>query len=1240
MKTKVDMECTASSQTAGRQAVSRVEAAMAAVTLPLMRIPPRSTTEQREALLQQLYTNYAELQSQRHEIENRKRFMDFDMYQSNQQDIHDLLFANADAADGALGDWDTWERVESVVKRYAYGRPWHTAQEKKEVSAMQSRIDALNEGLQEKAATMQSLTESHDAALKELAGVRKLLHLKDNEIRLLSNQHSTAKVQLRCVERERAALRGFCSEEPSALKEDLRFLIEANQTLERANLELRRRLHAHDDSAAVARAHRAPAKEEALDPSLFDHAAGEPTKSAVTEDSLDACVKDDAYRHKLLSQRVPLSGMYIDARRKLDQWQRRLEAEVRCAMGMLDQDALQEARRVPLSLGRGGAHGSSPVSGDTFVSYATYQSANRMQPSLKRLNVVAAPQPPSMTSAPAAPPQPVSAEALGGPEKARSETTPRPSLDVALPESAQQQVPKKDRKLRSVVRPSRPPKTTAIKGVTAAPGTAQKASVSASASVSRKSETTNEPRDGCAMATTAAPGFVALKSAVLRCAELSRAHALRRELLHTQWLRHQLQEERERVSSLMDALSHSSAQYTATTTHDLSVRPVPLDDVTDTNDTHLVSSVVLHGVEELDATLPPRESSRPTSTAHRLRHLVQESRPPTGECDKNARGVRECPVNGAHDRSDNSELLSSSSRLSGAVSRALSVRASSIPRNLAAQPLVDGDGSKAMGVVPVDEEELRLSAGSTDAAAAFWNDGATPALLGTHEGEGAAGDRGTSRLALHAGRLRQAVQQLALDAAAFRSEVREAFHVFGTLIAEQQSLFHRIREAEKIQAAKAAALEAVEEAAVARVARLLEEEFNFQLSEDCYAASPASLPDTATDEEWLAHELRLAAVAMVREKARSQAMRGESLRQYDAEAAAPAAASEQQQPCATAEANGDGIDLAQQFFYDDILRRIHLRQKGSLGTARRWNAPGAGGRVDHRGVQPVCEEDVDVTSRRQWGACAGQRSPGGAALPMQWYWEAGGTFGVPLTGAVCRGALTAPRRWVEATGAESFVLPTLSPWRFSTADIQSIRPTVLRYDFGTAARQGRRQVNAQVRRGMTYICGKEFYDFVREYVVPIIASAARVRDSAMMDAALRSAVRELRERARRRCKRGVRLLLERVANNIRTRHLLRGGVFHGEGFVSYVGVLYSRWRHTLEQERRRMRTEHLDGNSSLLSLMHLQTPYCNALAPTTPPLRCSARAPGGGVGGSGPYPHQHSLQKSSYHFDEVNFGNK
>ncbi|AYU79332.1 hypothetical protein LdCL_250005300 [Leishmania donovani] len=1266
------MEVSASSQAAGRQGLARVEAVVAAATLPLLMTPQRSSAEQREAFLNQVYTDYAELQRQREEIDSRKRQMDFTMYESNRQDIYDVLFANVDAADGALGDWDTWERVEAVVKRYAYGKPRHTAQEKKEMGAMQSRLGNLCQVLQEKTTTIQCLTFDLDAVQKELAGVLKLLRLKDSEIRKLNSQNSTSKLQLRYLERECAELRGFRSEnEPSVLKKDFGFLIEANKALEQENSQLRRRLNAQESAAGAAFTQKAFHEEEAATPCESPHERDETQPAGVPEESLDQCIEDDSYRRKLLRENIPLSGAIVDAKSEVELWKRRLEAEVSCAMEMLDRDAQLAQRMARVTGSFGGAHEELPRDNDVIVSYARYENIAETRPCLKTLSVVAAPALPSFASPSAAAQQRTSTVTLVSTTTAVPTRTTATSLQHVAPSPEQQLKPlqeqKKSLKSRSATRASRHKKTASTTAATTAPVASHNPDPPASAptSLSRKSDIVRGPGGGRAAGTTAsvpAPSTSAalthLKSAVLQCAELSRANALRRELLHVQWFRQQLQGERERVASMVAAQLHSAVQGAEATKRDDAPQRKQAQSVSLTGEHEPLTPALPIVSKARSEVLSLGPSSSSSSAPVRLRHLVQESRPSTRQGDGDGGEVDGCPMGSARDGGGETGLSASPSRPLRSTSPALHARTSVAWRNPSAPSISTGHARNATDNTTVALDVLQPSASCADAVVA-------PVSPITRKGGQAAGGTATrgagtgpekagvqrrgaraEGLALHVDWLRQQVQQLALEAAAFRNEVQEALGLLSMLFAQQQLHVRHTPEAEAMCTMKAAAQQALEEAAIARAVHLLEQDCGAKLR-DFYAATPKPLPEKATDEEWLAHELRLAALEMIRETPQSHAMCGGDGQEYSAGATPQAAGSTPpRRPWLTGEKEDGAGRRGRQFFDEDILQPCQPWPKGTFGTANRWNASVANRSGGHRGYVEETREgdDADGMRLRQEVVHDGRRTLGSAlqplpSQPLDWYWVARNLLGVELPGADHHETSHEPRMRMGGFRATANLSPTSWWWHAPPADIESLRPTVLRYDFGAAQRQAQERVREHVKQATAYICGSSFDDFVRQYIVPIISTATRVTSGSGMDAALRAAVRQLREKARQQCKRDVRLLLNRVANNIRTRNLLRSRVVHGEGFVSYVGVLYNRWRDRLEQERRQMRAEQRARQASVLSLMHLQAPADSAMASIRPPMRSSARAHDSGISGGGVCLPQCPLQPSSYHFDRVKFGN-
>ncbi|GET89093.1 hypothetical protein, conserved [Leishmania tarentolae] len=1271
-----EMEITVSSQAAGQQAVARAEAAVAAATLPLLMMRHRSTAEQREAFLNQVYTDYAELQNQREEINNRKRQMDFSMYDSNRQDMYDILFADVDASDGALGDWDTWERVEAAVKRYAYGKPRHTAEEKKEMNAMESRIDTLSEVLQEKATKADCLSFNLDAVQKELAGVLRLLYLKDTEIRKLKSQNSTAQLQLRHLELQCAELRGFYNEnEPSVLKKDLGFLIEANKALEGENAQLRRLLNAEASAAGTTLRHHAFLEETAATVFESTHELDEPPTYNVTEEDLDRCLDDDSYRRKLLKEKIPLSGAIVEAKSETEAWKRRLEAEVNCAMGMLDCDALltPQMARQPNALGR--TRGELSTNDNVIVSYATYEKIAEAQPFMKTVSLVAAPVLQSVISSSAAVQQAGLTTARENTTKGLLSRSTAPCLmdDASHPEQ-QVEAPQeatKGAKRGVSTRTSRQKKTAPSTSVVTAPVTAHHSAPLAggSTALSAVKGTASGPPAGRTVATTAsatassrAPAWAQLKSALLQCAELSRANAFRRELLHVQYLRQQLLEERERAASLVAAESHSAVHGEAPQRREDAgqSREVQSASLTDEQDAENAAFPYM-GEETMEAASFSASSSMNTAP-ERLRHLVEESRLSARESDWDGGEVDGCPIGSALQGGGGLSMspdhaLHSTSREHRA-GRSVTGKAACAPSTSGKHGRNRNQASSmAVDVLPTAAQPQE----TTDSyAGAVVVPASSPTQRGNRGAGGTATD-GVSRasekylaqrcgvrpetLAAQANWLRQQTQQLALDAAAFGKEVQEAFGLLSMLFAQQQLHVNDTPEEDILWAMRATAQGALEEAAIARAKYVLEKKFGAPLH-NLSSSMAVPLSEKATDEEWLAHELRGVALEMIRNTQQSHAMDGLDVRGYSVGATSQAVRSVLKGSPRGAVATGHGAGHhADDFFEEDIVQVCSTNPKGTYGAANRWGRiPVTNPTNGHPHIVEDMHEEETPQSMRlppqavHDGHCIRRIAERKPLQPMDWYSVAGDVVGVEFPGANHRRISQEPNTRVGGVRTAAILSPTPLWWCASPSDIESLRPTVLRYDFGSVRQKAQERVSTDVKQETSYIFGNSFDDFVLQYIAPIISIATKVSSGSGMDPALRAAVRQLREKAHKQCKRDVHLLLTRVANNIRTRNLLRGGVFHGEGFVSYLSVLYNKWRYRLEQERLQVRAEKYAKQAALLSLMHLQAPAGFPTAKVAPPRGSSTRAPGGRIGGDGGCSPHYPLQASSYHFDRVKFG--
>eukprot|EP00796_Vickermania_ingenoplastis_P012324 gene12324-8455_t len=205
----------------------------------------KSTEEQRQVFLERIYADYAELQLQNDEVLERKWKVDADVYNSNKKEIHDILFGGTDGQESDMGDWDTWERVEMIIKHCVYSRPSNFSQRRQMLQSQKDRIDLLNKALITQRQRITALNLNLNSQLEELSGLKNLLLLKEREICTLRNQNTTFSLQIRHAKREVSRIRGTrLMVEQDELMQDFQLLLEANKELEKDNVALRAKLHA------------------------------------------------------------------------------------------------------------------------------------------------------------------------------------------------------------------------------------------------------------------------------------------------------------------------------------------------------------------------------------------------------------------------------------------------------------------------------------------------------------------------------------------------------------------------------------------------------------------------------------------------------------------------------------------------------------------------------------------------------------------------------------------------------------------------------------------------------------------------------------------------------------------------------------------------------------------------------------------------------------------------------------
>lgn len=1232
----------------------KAEAALVAAARPLPLSQHRSTADQRQAFLEHLYSDYSELHAQQDEIHDRKNQMDFDMFESNQQEIHDVLFANVEATDGALGDWDTWEKVEATMKRYAYGRPQHTKQEKEEDAAMRSRIEALDEVACECNATIRALAQACTAAQQEVGGLRKLLHAKDNEVKTLSNQNHIAALQLHYVQRECAALRGMRNEnETTLLKQDLSYLIEASKRLEAENQRLRGRQQVVEAAlrepkagvaatASVAVAAAAKAAPPALSPatpqpseeqsSAFTPMELSMQPIAAKDEDLDRCLKDDNFRRQFLMKEVPLSGAVVNAKRMTASWKRRLEAEVHSALEILDRDAAAplEVADVVSSAAwpwRGTqSDGASQMQNGVFISHASYEGTPRkcsdeqtvpvlMAPTISPLptaTATAAANLPATTSSPTPPSSPLTGSSTAEMAR-RSAEDEAAALSVptvgALSAASD---------IESAAASSDPRKGVHKSVASVANDSARASHANAPAPQKTPHTAAHVPKRRSVVVAAAKPVFAPLQSAVLRCAELSRANAMRRELLHVAHLRQMLADEMARASA------DRASQLASQSNMPQSARDVSLGTVAD---------IVATASPPMETSLtqsPPSAEVAATSVPERLRQQVEKSR-----TSSPAAMAGETPeLDGGEVQS--SAVFGTAATAAGSPSSADAATAHhGTPTPTPPPPLSLSSSLRLSNSRRRCADHARACVGSLSAL--------------------------VLPLRHHAAALQHEVAELRASAVTYSAELLEALALLGRAFNEHETRVVQMTEDQATEKAMTVATERVlEAAALQRTAQILKDRFGAALPANAF--TPAALPETATDEEWLVNELHAAAAAMIKEsvqprvgppteergipvnggatKVRSTAARPAG---QLAQASAAAVVPSRLPPSRPSRQYAKPVE--QDYFETEVLRPFRLQPNfGNGGAARNkagapfFDALWAGNDADDEEEEETASNAATRAAGRAVG-CVDGRARNRPALPAQWHWRT--RTGYDIGGALHNSAAESrpvlpPRRPTTFTAATTTV--TQSSQTPSPADVQSIQPTVLRYVFGGATESTPCFASRQIQEGTAFLFGKEFEGFVQEYIFPVISTANRISADGRMDPAMRAAVEDLREKERARRKRGVRLLFDRVVNSIRTRRLLRRNVYQGEAFVSFVGLLYRNWRTKLERNLRCVQSAQATNRNALFSLLRLK-PFVSPGDAFTKPAPPSSHLPGKtktGTGTSKPVVNA-ALVKSSFHFDKAKF---
>lgn len=221
---------------------------------------PLPTDKQRWNFLEKIYADYNEVNQQQEEIAARKRGMMAELPEGNKDEIHQILFSDDPSSFAAVGNLETYEKVEQILKKFVYCRGPNVFEPVKPDAVFSERIDILKGTCAEQSERIASLERSLAAAQDELAGLMNILQLKDKEIKNI--KMSTRVELLKATHKQRVleASETSAKTNQTNIFKDMNILIEINKAMERENARLRATLNAKSQPVRGEVKHRVPLK--------------------------------------------------------------------------------------------------------------------------------------------------------------------------------------------------------------------------------------------------------------------------------------------------------------------------------------------------------------------------------------------------------------------------------------------------------------------------------------------------------------------------------------------------------------------------------------------------------------------------------------------------------------------------------------------------------------------------------------------------------------------------------------------------------------------------------------------------------------------------------------------------------------------------------------------------------------------------------------------------------------------
>ncbi|CBH14116.1 hypothetical protein, conserved [Trypanosoma brucei gambiense DAL972] len=199
----------------------------------------KPSDEERWNLLERVYADYEEMNAQQQEIAARKRELDMEFYDGNIEKIEEALHFNENRRGSREGDWDTYEKVEHIVKKFVYCRAGRVFKASEVQEVLEERIRLLGDIEASQKQRITALETTLSSVQSELAEATRLLCMSEARAKALKAECVANTMKARQLQRVCDGLRGSGKKDESEVFRDMRLLIEANRQMEKDCQKLR-----------------------------------------------------------------------------------------------------------------------------------------------------------------------------------------------------------------------------------------------------------------------------------------------------------------------------------------------------------------------------------------------------------------------------------------------------------------------------------------------------------------------------------------------------------------------------------------------------------------------------------------------------------------------------------------------------------------------------------------------------------------------------------------------------------------------------------------------------------------------------------------------------------------------------------------------------------------------------------------------------------------------------------------